>query len=309
MLASALLAVTIGFPKAGRILPPVETCYMNGAVPRGVTNLVIQGKPVDIYRTGGWVTMLDLKEGRNEIEIIAGNEVTNAVVMVAKKKPPVLGADGKPVVTPPKVYGKLPYAKDEPQPKPIGKRPQDMLIVVDPGHGGAKDTGAMSPHGFCEKDANLLLSMDVKRALEARGFRVLMTREEDVPLNLTERPRVACERNADAFISIHHNAPGYTTDPRKVRYTAVYEWNDIGRELASAIVARMETALEGDIPSRGVMHANFAVTRNPQVPSCLVETDFISTPEGEQAIWNPPRRRKIAAAIADGVIDWCARAE
>ena len=305
MLATALLAVTIGFPKPAQILPPVDSCYMNGAVPRGVTNLVVQGKPVEVYRTGGWVTMLDLKEGRNDIEIIAGDVKTNAVVMVEKKRPPKLDANGNPIVPPPKVYEKLPYAKDEAQPKPVGKRPEEMLIVVDPGHGGAKDTGAMSPHGHCEKDANLSLAMDLRKALEARGYRVLMTREEDVPLELTERARTACEKQADAFISIHHNAPGYTTDPRKVRYVSVYEWNPIGKELASAIVTRMAKALEGDIPSNGVMHANFVVTRNPQVPSCLVETDFITTPQGEEAIWNPQRRRKIAESIADGVSDWC----
>ena len=66
----------------------------------------------------------------------------------------------------------------------------------------------------------------------------------------------------------------------------------------------MGAALEGDIPNNGVMHANFAVTRNPEVPSCLVETDFIATPEGEEAIWNYKRRRKIAESIAAGIDDW-----
>lgn len=303
MLAPAILAITIAFPKPAQVLPPVTACYMNGAVPRGTTDLVVQGKPVEVYRTGGWVTMLDLKEGRNEIEISAGGVKTNAVVMVGKKKPPRPGADGKPVVAPPKAYEKLPYARDEAQALP-GKGPEGVLIALDPGHGGDKDTGAMSPHGHCEKDANLALAKDVRTALEARGFTVMMTREEDVPLALAERAREACARNAHAFISIHHNAPGYATDPRKVRYFSVYEWNEIGKGLASAIAARAGKALEGDIPSNGVMHANFAVTRNPQVPSCLVEADFITTPQGEEAIWNPPRRRKIAAAIADGVLDW-----
>ena len=305
MLIPTLLAVTIAFPEPAQILPPVETCYMNGAVPRGVTNLTVQGKSVEIYKTGGWVTMLDLHEGRNEIEIVAGDVTTNAIVTVEKKRPPKLDADGKPIVPPPRIYEKLPYAKDEARPKPVGKRPEEILVVLDPGHGGAKDTGAMSPHGHCEKDANLALAKEVRRALEARGYRVMMTREKDEPVNLMERARPACEHDADAFISIHHNAPGYTTDPRKVRYTAVYEWNAIGKELASAVAARMAKALEGDIPSNGTMHANFAVTRNPQVPSCLIETDFITTPEGEWAIWNAPRRRKIAEAIAEGVSDWC----
>ncbi len=304
MILPVLLSVTIAFPKPGQILPPIDRCYMNGAVPRGVTNLVIQGQDVPVYRTGGWVTMVDLAEGKNIIDILENGVLTNTVVTVEKKRPPKLGPDGNPVVTPERVYTKIPYAADEPQPKPVRKDPKEMLIVLDPGHGGEKDTGAMSPHGFCEKEANLTLAKDVRRALEARGYRVLMTREKDVPVPLAERAREACERKADAFISIHHNTTAYTTDPRTVRYAVVYEWNAIGRALATPIAARMAVALEGDIPSQGVYHGNFLVTRNPQVPSCLIETDFITTPEGELAIWTPSRRRKIAEAIAEGVTDW-----
>ena len=54
----------------------------------------------------------------------------------------------------------------------------------------------------------------------------------------------------------------------------------------------------------GVPRANYAVTRNPEIPSCLVEVDFITSPEGEEASWNPERRRRVAAAIADGFEDW-----
>ena len=308
MIASALLAVTVAFPRPGQTLPPVAASYMSGAVPRGVTNLVVQGKTVEIYRTGGWVTMVDLAEGENEVEIVADGVATNVVVMVERKPKPKLDAEGNPLPPPPpKVYEKLAYAADEAQTPPVGKSPADVLVVLDPGHGGPKDTGAVSPHGFFEKDANLALARDVKAALVALGYRVEMTRESDVAVPLYDRARGACEKRADAFISIHHNATACDKDPRIVRYTAVYKWNDIGASLAAAINARMGGVLEGDIPNNGVMHANFAVTRNPQVPSCLVETDFITTPQGEEAIWNPARRRRIAAAIADGFADWASQ--
>ena len=52
------------------------------------------------------------------------------------------------------------------------------------------------------------------------------------------------------------------------------------------------------------MHANFAVTRNPEIPSCLIETDFITTPEGEVDCLDSARRIKVASAIADGFADW-----
>lgn len=302
-IAAMMAAISIAFPRPGQTLPPVERTYMSGAVARGVADLVVQGRPVEVYRTGGWVTMVDVQGGENVVEVSAGGEKTNVIVRVEKRPAPKPGS-AAPAPAPEKKYSKLPYAKDEARPAPAGKPASETLVFIDPGHGGDLDTGAVGPHGFFEKDANLSLAREVRRKLESRGYKVAMTRETDKPLVLTERPRAACETGADCFISIHHNATACDKDPRTVRYTAVYEWNEIGAALARAINARMGKALEGDIPNNGVMHANFAVTRNPEIPSCLVEADFITTPEGEEAIFNAKRRLSIAEAIADGVDDW-----
>ena len=131
-----------------------------------------------------------------------------------------------------------------------------------------------------------------------------MTREDDTFPALYDRPKVAHRRGADAFISIHHNAPPLDKDPRQYRYHAVYAWNDIGSSLAKAVNRRMADAFGAGLANNGVLHANFAVTRNPEIPSCLVEVDFISTPEGEIDCWNRARQRKVAAAIAAGIDDW-----
>lgn len=297
-----LLAATIAFPIPGQ-LPPLEQCYVIGAAPRGVTNVVVNGKDVAVYRTGAWSTVTPLTEGTNVIAVTGGDWTTNVTVVVAPKPPPPPPEDAtnKP---PEKVWTKLDYTKDEARPHPEGKAPGEITIVLDPGHGGPQDLGARSPHGFPEKDANLHLALAVRRALERRGFRVLMTREDDRAVELTERPRLAVTNDADAFVSIHHNAPGYAKDPTDLRYHAVYCWNPLGERLAKAINAQMTSALDGDIPTKGVLHANFAVTRNPETPSCLIETDFVTSPAGEEAIWNNDRRVFIAEAIADGIDDW-----
>ena len=179
-----------------------------------------------------------------------------------------------------------------------------MTIAIDPGHGGPKDRGAISPHGWCEKDVNLLLAEDVRDALEKLGYNVVMTRRNDRPLDLMTRPAAAHAAKMDAFVSIHHNAPPANGDAAAVRYGAVYCWNALGERLARPIADRMDEACRAEMPSRGVLHANFAVTRSPELPSCLVEADFITNPAGEAAAWNPQRRRRLAAAIAAGIDDW-----
>jgi len=52
-------------------------------------------------------------------------------------------------------------------------------VAVDPGHGG-EDGGAKGSRGLREKDAALKLALGLKAALEAAGFEVLLTRQEDV---------------------------------------------------------------------------------------------------------------------------------
>lgn len=303
-LAAAMLsAVSVALPKPGEELPLVERSYMTGAVPRATRSLKVQGKDVEIHKTGAWLAFIDVVPGRNKIEIVADGVATSVVVKVAMPSPGPAGMESAPA---PKEYKKVPCAADEAKAHPFGRKPQDITIALDPGHGGASDTGTLSPHGFCEKDANLALAREVRRELLAMGYKVKMTRDGDNAVALADRPRIACGPDgADAFVSIHHNSCPYDRNPREVRHTCVYAWNDIGAALASCISARTAAALEGETPSKGVLHANFLVTRNPEVPSCLVEADFIVTPEGEYSVWNAAVRRKTAAAIAAGIDDWC----
>jgi N-acetylmuramoyl-L-alanine amidase len=183
---------------------------------------------------------------------------------------------------------------------PRGRPPSQLLIVLDPGHGGT-DTGALGPASN-EKTANLLQALAIRDTLKMAGFRVLMTREKDVSLGLYERVRMAYEAKADAFISIHHNANAPQTDPRSARHVATYAWNEIGLGLARALHPRI--AAVTPIADRGVMTASFAVCRNPAVPSCLLELDFINCPEGEESVLRPEQQRRVAGAVLAGLRDW-----
>jgi len=293
----AMAAVSIAFPRDGQQLPYVERCYLLGSTSGGETNLVIQGRGVAVHEKGGWVTMVDVKEGTNVVSV---GDASVSFTVGRKPKAAKQAGAAKPAE---KKYSKLPYAADKPKKHPKGRRPGEITVVVDPGHGGS-DTGAWSPHGLNEKDVNLMVAKALKAALEARGYKVVMTREDDSFPKLYDRPKVAHGCGADAFISIHHNAPPLDKDPRQFRYHAIYAWNDIGVNLATAINKRVAAMFGDSLVNNGVPHANFAVTRNPEIPSCLVEVDFISTPEGEIDCWDRARQKKVAEAIAAGFDDW-----
>lgn len=316
MMSVSLLfaALFVAFPREGSVLPSVERCYVTGAVSRGATNVTVNGVSVPVFRTGAWATRVDVSEGTNELRVCAqfpGGASSNVVIRTVRVRPrpqpKPIATNGASTAALPveKVWAKLAYAGDVPRPRPFGKSPGEITVFVDAGHGGAKDLGAISPHGGNEKDVNLLLAKAVRAALEGLGYHVVMTREDDRAVPLYERPRAAHEMGADAFISIHHNAPSADGDAASIRYSAVYAWNPIGEELAKAIATRMAASQEEGFPSRGVLHANFAVTRSPEIPSCLVEADFITHPAGEEAAWSSAVREKVAASIAAGFDDWC----
>ena len=299
MIAAILAAVSIVFPPEGAKLPHLERCYVMGAADAGESSLRVSGfkgfrvSEVPVSRSGAWATVVDVVPGTNVVEV---GGVKRAFVVDAGETSKTSGTS--------RTYKKLEYAGDVAKPHPTGRKPEEITVVVDAGHGG-HDMGALSPHGLPEKDANLRLAKHVRDELAGRGYKVVMTREDDVFVELYDRPKVAHKANADLFVSIHHNAPGYASDPFAIRSQSVYAWNGIGEKLAKAINGRMAAA-DPALKNDGVLHANFAVTRNPEIPSVLIEADYVTHPDGEVAAWDASRRPRIAAAIADGIADWVA---
>src|SRR6202521_1306096 len=116
-----------------------------------------------------------LNNGRNQLQLTLDsreaivNGVRNWLCF------PVLAQDGKFLVS------RIDLAKTiEPQLRPqmiLGKTPV-RTIVLDPGHGGF-DKGALSTFGN-EKEYALDVARQLRPLLQAKGFRVIMTRENDV---------------------------------------------------------------------------------------------------------------------------------
>jgi len=93
--------------------------------------------------------------------------------------------------------------------------PSEKVIVIDPGHGG-KDPGATNGK-YQEKKAVLAVALKLGKELKKRGYRVYYTRTKDIYLQLRSRTRVANDKNADLFISIHANAA-----PSKSKHNSMY---------------------------------------------------------------------------------------
>ena len=219
------------------------------------------------------------------------------------------------------------------------KSRQKKLIVVDPGHGG-KDPGAIGPSGIREKDITLAIAKYLKSELESRGYQVVLTRESDRFITLSDRSKLANQLHADMFISIHCNASknknscgtqGFYLSPAKTseaRATAALENKvlliednpiiDNLDELQFIMADMLQSAYQREssilayvieqnisrrtgLEARGPEGAGFYVLYGTYMPSVLVETAFISNPEEEKFLSKPKNQKKIAEAIADGI--------
>lgn len=228
-------------------------------------------------------------------------------------------------------------ASNPPSSSNKGRRP---VVVIDPGHGG-EDPGAISKGGLQEKNVVLSISREVKKRLEAMGYTVYMTRNEDVFIPLGVRVAKARANKADLFVSIH--ADSFTSPT--ARGTGVYILNPRGassaaakflaqtqnnanaiggvrtsgnRHVDNALLDMAQTATMRDSRKLGqavltelgklnqlhkgrVDEANFAVLRAPDIPSILVETAFLSNPIEEKLLADASFRIRCAQAIATGV--------
>ena len=83
---------------------------------------------------------------------------------------------------------------------------KNKVIVIDAGHGG-KDGGAIGYDGkLLEKDIVLSIALKTGDELRKMGYQVFYTRTKDRYINLRDRTKLANDKRANLFISIHANA-------------------------------------------------------------------------------------------------------
>ncbi len=115
------------------------------------------------------------------------------------------------------------------------------VVVIDAGHGG-KDTGAVAPGGIKEKDVTLGIALELKRVLtEKTAFKVVLTRESDIGIDLDKRAQAAAAARADLFISIHANSSEHRAVKGVETFFLSFEASDNN--------ARLVAARENNVPA------------------------------------------------------------
>jgi len=172
------------------------------------------------------------------------------------------------------------------------------IVVIDPGHGG-HDRGGIPGQQLAEKALTLDTARRLARILRANGaIKVVMTRDDDTFVSLTERTNIA-NRYAGSgavFISIHYNSA-----LREGAYgIETYYNNRRAYHLAALVHPRVIQAM--DSIGRGIRQRGYRVLRKNRLPAILVECGYLTNRFEAERASNPNDRQRIARAIASAIL-------
>jgi N-acetylmuramoyl-L-alanine amidase len=192
---------------------------------------------------------------------------------------------------------------------PAPVRPNRILAVVDPAHGG-EERGAALSDKLAEKDVTLGFARLLRHELEIRGFAVAMLRDADTTSTLDQRAAAANTARAAIYIGLHAVSQG--TGARV--YSALlpvegpskgifHAWNTaqtpalpISRIVASAIVTELQ---KKQFPARA-SYASLRPLNNVFMPAIAVE--LAPGSNGLTDLTSANYQQRAAAAIADAVL-------
>ncbi|AKG21031.1 N-acetylmuramoyl-L-alanine amidase [Calothrix sp. 336/3] len=174
-------------------------------------------------------------------------------------------------------------------------------ILLDPGHGG-NESGAAGPTGYLEKDVNLIVSKLLRDELVKRGATVVMTRDTDKEVSLPDRQKIIHQEEPTLALSIHYNSLPDNGDAENTRGIGTFWYHPQAHSLA--IFMHNYLVKELNRPSYGVFWNNLALARPSAAPSVLLELGFMSNPQEFEWVTDEKQQKKLAQAIAQGVVQW-----
>ncbi|MDD4493836.1 MAG: N-acetylmuramoyl-L-alanine amidase [Eubacteriales bacterium] len=187
-------------------------------------------------------------------------------------------------------------------------------VVVDAGHGG-EDPGAVSSYsGLREKDVTLKIAFYLKDELEKSGYKVIMTRTEDIlkykdgttriydkrKQDLTRRKQIMDDPKVDIVVSIHLNKFEQT------RYygaqTLFPPRSDESKKLADSIQKVIGEKLDPTNKRLAlVKNEEIVIMRDLKTPTALVECGFLTNEAEERKLGTDEYQQQIAVVLKEGI--------
>lgn len=194
-----------------------------------------------------------------------------------------------------------------------GQQKSQMTDVEPVGPGASATTAKMSygatstTTGKREYEWSLEFTLRLKAELEARGYEVVLTREEaDVKISNAERAQFANESGAEIYLSIQADAASnkdakgiYSQIPSQSNPFVGNLYSDCKR-LAKAIQNNL--IAETGTKDRGVQENDSVAAINySQIPVAVLQLGFMTNVEEDTNLWSEDYQDKMIKAICDGI--------
>lgn len=204
--------------------------------------------------------------------------------------------------------------------------PNGIVVVIDPGHQGkwnsekepdgpgssvmktkvsAGTTGCAT--GINEYVLNLKVSLMLRDELKARGYQVVMIREDhNINISNSERAKFANKLGADAFIRIHANSTTKSS-VHGVETICQTKNNPYNATLYEESRLLSDCVLDEFVKSTGAKKRHVWETDTMsginwcQVPVTILEMGYMSNPEEDRLLNTEEYQEKMVQGIANGI--------
>ncbi len=219
-----------------------------------------------------------------------------------------------------------------------------VTIVIDPGHGGKDPgtVGYYGTHE--KDITRIIALRLQNKLNQYIGFHAILTHTRDCFIPLRGRLQIARHAHADLFLSIHadayikSNATGASifalsthgasseaalwlsnrenhselaginlSHKNKTLYSVLLDLEQTASISASLKIGDQllnNIKLIGSVHHDSVEQAPFMVLKNPDIPSLLIETGFLSNPSEERVLHNSFYQQRLVKALATGIVTY-----
>lgn len=190
----------------------------------------------------------------------------------------------------------------------VSSKSNGVVIVLDAGHGG-RDGGSVGVNGTIESEINLEYVFLLKDKLAALGYKVILTRKNDMGLydsfaknkklsDMNTRMEIIKKYNPNLVVSLHMNS---FNDSSVKGANTFYKIDDQASKKCADLVqkalnvycdARNEQAKTGD----------YFMLNCSYYTSILIECGFLSNPNEEKLLNSAEYKDRFTDAICKGVL-------
>ena len=187
----------------------------------------------------------------------------------------------------------------------------EATIILDAGHGG-EDGGAVADDGTMEKTLNLDIALRLRDFLELAGYRVYMTRTDDISLcadkfikkeDMLNRIQLSREHPQAIFVSIHLNKFSMK------QYNGAQVFYSENHEDSFLLAQLIQESIKDNLQPQNtrqikVGNDNSILLRSITQPAVIVEGGFLSNSEELALLKTDQYRAKLDYCIFMGIVTY-----